>query len=481
MKRTLSFIIALVIFVVGVSSVEITKELYEKLSQSKNKIPSIPIPKFEKMVLKNDMVIYLAEDHELPVIELTGYIKGGRMHETATTAGITDFMFSMMNTGNKVMDEKAFIDYKALNGVSFGVSAKTDYNTFSGNALMIDADALLSVMRDTFISPDFNAAWFKRIKRNNIRGLEQAKTQDASLMSWYYGKTLYPNHPYSFDDDITLLANSYAEITPEKLQQYYDTTFAPNLIVMSIVGDFKIKEMKAKLKSYFETWPMNKIQIPDIKTPDISAHYGKIILVNKPDSTQAKIKMGYNFYGWDFKDRISFMMANRVYCGGGFDSRLMKNLRVEKGYVYSVYGDFNNMMNGGDYYVFTEVKPENAYETVQIVKDEMTAITSKTKNITDQELFEMVNLYNAQFPAYYKDVSTVLDNVVFNIEIRPRGKNYLNDYIKSFNQLNAPKVQESFIKHVHPDRFVTVIVGNKEAILPQFEAKGVKVDVIEIE
>lgn len=481
MKKTLSFIFALVILVMSVSSVEITKELYEKLSQSKNKIPSFSLPKYEKMVLKNGMIIYLAEDHELPVIEITGYIKGGRMHETAATAGITDFMFSMMNTGNKAMEEKAFVDYKALNGVSFGIGAKNDYHTFSGNALIIDTDALFTVMRDTLLTPDFEATWFKRIKRNNLRGLEQAKTQDASLMSWHYGKMLYPNHPYSFDDDITLLTQSYTDITPDKLKAHYDATIAPNLVVMSIVGDFNTKEMKTKIASYFERWEKKNITIPALKTPDVSAHYGKIILVNKPDSTQAKIKMGYNFYGWDFKDRVSFMMANRVYCGGGFDSRLMKNLRVEKGYVYSVYGDFNNSMNGGDYFVFTEVKPENAYETLQVVKEEMNAITSKTKAITDQELFEMVNLYNAQFPAYYKDVSTVLDNIVFNLEIRKRGKNYLNEFVKQYNKLTAAKVQADFIKYVKPDNFITVIIGKKEAILPQFEEKGIKVEVIEIE
>jgi len=481
MKKYLSLLVILSISILFATAAEITKELYQQLSQNKNKIPVIQIPKYEKMVLSNGLTVYLAEDHELPVIEVTGYIKGGRMQETTDTAGITDFMLSMMNIGTKKMDEKTFADYKALNGVSFGLGANVDYLTFSGNALMIDAEALLSVMSDVMQDPNFTAPWFKRIKRNNLRGIDQSKTQDASLLGWYYSKTLYPNHPYSFDDDLDLLGASYAAMTSEKLQAHYDATIAPNVTIMTFVGDFKIKEMKKLIVKYFETWQKKNVPIKEIKTPDITANFGKIILVNKPDATQAKIKMGYSFFGWDFPERIPFLIANRIYGSGDFESRLMKKLRVEKGFVYSVYGDFNSMKSGGDYYVFTEVKPANTYETYMTVKDEMNQIKSLKTSLTAVELATMVNLYNAQFPAYYKDVSTVLDNVVFNTEIRPRGKNYLNDYIKKYNSLTADEIQTAYGKFTYPDRFVTIIIGKKEDILPQFDANGITVEVIEIQ
>src|SRR6056297_3380623 len=134
MKKLFSLIIIfLLIFNVTQAKVEFSKELFEKLAKNKNKVPEIDIPDFEKVELKNGMTIYLVEDHSLPIIEVEGYIKGGRKQETKDIAGISSFMFKLMNTGTENFNENEFQEYKNIHGLSFHFNTNNDYFEFSGD------------------------------------------------------------------------------------------------------------------------------------------------------------------------------------------------------------------------------------------------------------------------------------------------------------------------------------------------------------
>lgn len=172
-------------------------------------------------------------------------------------------------------------------------------------------------------------------------------------------------------------------------------------------------------------------------------------------------------------------MANRVF-GGDFTSRLMENLRTGQGFVYGIYSSTSYNQQGGLYYVSTDVAPEYAYEIMEAVKREMLAIKEGEKAITEEELFENVNLYNAFFPKSYKTRISVLSELAYGIEVMGKGEDSINDFIKEYNELTAAEVQRVFAEHTYPDRFLTVIVGRKDDILPVFEEKGVGIELIEL-
>jgi len=190
------------------------------------------------------------------------------------------------------------------------------------------------------------------------------------------------------------------------------------------------------------------------------------------------MRMGYNFYNSHFEDRTAFLMANRIF-GGDFTSRLMDSLRTEQGYVYGIYSSVTYNQLGGLYYVSTDVAPENAFEIMEAVKGEMLGIKEGEKVITEEELFVNVNLYNALFPKSYKTQINVLSELVYDIEVIGDGEDSINEFINEYNELTAIEVQEVFAEHTYPDRFLTVIVGRKDDILPVFEENEIEVELIE--
>lgn len=498
------------------AEIEYSQELFESLAVNKNKVPHIEVPDYKRIELENGLIVYLVEDHQLPIIEIKGYINGGRRQETKELAGISSFMVEMMNTGTKHFNEKEMANYKDINGIDFAFGVSNDYLSFAGSALSTDTNELISLMAEMLEEPKFNANHFTRVKQELYRGLVQAKTQESSLLDMYFYKNIYKNHPYSFDDDIDLNIAALSNITPERLENFYDKNISPANTIFAIVGDLDTKQMEQMLYDYFNQWGMveedkeqdsteNK-QLKDkeaevksqeeakekskyqdievkIKKPIVEIdreNYGKVILVNKPDATQAKIKMGYNFFDNSFKDRIAFTMANIVYGGGDFESRLMNKLRTEKGFVYGIAANDQYNQLGGAYYISTEVKPENAYQAIEGIKEEMSLIKNGEKKIKENELFKIINLYNAFFPKSYKTKLSVINRVIRDVELQGRDIDYINKVIEEYNQLSASKAQKVFAEYSYPQRFLTVIVGRKEEILPQFEEQGIDVEVVEI-
>src|SRR6056297_2182476 len=134
--------------------------------------------------------------------------------------------------------------------------------------------------------------------------------------------------------------------------------------------------------------------------------------------------MGYRFFDNSFKDRIDCLMANRVFGSGGFQSRLIENLRVKHGYVYAVRSSTDYYKQGGEFKITTGVKPKKAYEVMENIKKEMNKIKKGEEKIKEEELFNNINLYNGIFPKFYKTKDEVFSSVLYNLEIRNRGANY---------------------------------------------------------
>jgi len=470
-----ALLVVLVVLSTVVSAVQFTPELFEQLAGAKNKVPNIPIPDYERYVLPNGMVVYVAEDKRLPIVEVKGYVKYGLLNERSEIAGISNFMLDLMNSATKNRDEIALAEEKELHGVSIVFGVKPDYYEISASALSEDLEALLDILADELRNPQFRGDNFARKKQEHLQSFAHAKTQEQNLARMYFYRVLYgEDHPYSFLYNYDLLLKTVSALTPEQVEDFHKQTITPNRIVLVIVGDFERETVRNVVERYFGDW--EPTAPADITPPRVTNRppYGEILVVDRPTSTQAYLMMGHDLFDHRFEGRIAFLMANRVYGSGMFNCRLMKVLRTQKGYVYGVSAGMQNHEVAGEYFITTSVRYDAIADTIKTVVEEMRAIKDGERPITEEELFEVVNLYNAQFPDAYRDTISILDSVAFNAEIRGRNPNYVNEFIQAYNSLTADVVNQVFSEHAHPDRLFAVIVGLKDKIVEDLERNGYK-------
>lgn len=459
---------------------DFNEEFFNKLADKVNEIPEIKTPAYEVLKLDNGMTFYLSQDKKLPIVEIRGYIEGGKVNENKENSGITSLMTELMVLKTENYQENELAEFKEINALTLDFGSSLDRINFTANSLKTHSDQLLRLLTEVLRKTDFKGKHFNRTVNEFKELYKQQFYNDSALLNMYFFKNLYGDHPYSYNYNYRLKLAALNDFSPQKLTDFYQKTINPQDIVVAISGDLDIAQMKKKLEQKFADWENNKgSQKPDYVWVDQDIH-NKIIIVNKENATQANMRIGYNFYRSKYPKRIPFLMGNRIFGSGSFNSRLMEKLRSEKGYVYGVNAQTRYNDYGGAYYINLSLKPEKASAGVRAVRKEMEKIKNHTAEFTKEELFENINLYNTIFPRAYQEQINVLDKLVYEMEIYGEPESYINDFIAIYNGLDYQEVQKIFAEELYPEIIFTVIVGPKEEILPQFKDSGVEIEVIDL-
>jgi len=477
--RKLIYILLILASISLSAETKFTPELFKKLAENRNKIPVIKVPDYKKVVLKNGITFYIAESHDLPIVEVRGVIVGGRSQENRESAGITNVMTEIMTTGTKSMDEKSYSEFKGIHGLSYILRQRGDYIDVNANALSEDREELVKIVSDSLMNPNFGGEYVKRVISEKLQGLMQRKVEDDNIVQKFFYNEVYGDHPYSYAFDYNVQIAAVRTLTKESLESYYNSTIGPENTVIGIIGDFNIDAMEKLLRKSFGGWKRKNISLKEVKVESLKK--AKIIIVNKPDATQASIRMGYLSYNWDSPDRVAFKIADRIFGGGSFESRLMEEIRSKKGYAYSIASYNREYKYGGDYNIVTKVDPKNAVSAVEVIKDEMVKIRSGEKKISEKELRTKVNFYNGLFPSAFKDKVDILSSEIVDMEVRKRGSGYISKFVKEYNELTQARAQKVFTDNTFPEDFVIVVLGKKEILEPLFKEKGFEVEVKEME
>lgn len=475
----ISLILISIIFIPSVKAEEeLNEDLFYELIKTENEKPEIEVPDYEKIELDNGLTAYLVKDSEYPVVEVKGFIKGGRRQEKQDIAGISDIMMEMMSTGTKNLGEEEYAREKEVNGIDISFGVNNDSFDFEGSALSSETDKLLSLLADSLQNPDFSGSYLERILQEQKQYLAQATVQVDSLLNSNFFKNIYENHPYSFANNIELKSSKLNSFNANKIRNFYNNSIGPDKMVIAVVGDINIEESQKILEDNFADWSKQDIEIRENEIEEMAYDENKIVIVDKEDADQAHMKIGHNFPGYDFEKDTEFLMGNRIFGQGGFSSRLMENIRSEKGYVYSIYSDTSYNKDGGVYYINTKVDHKKAPEVLKAVKDEMEEIKTGNKEITEEELNENINLYNGLLPSSYKHSIDVINDYIYKTELLGVEDAHLNSFIEEYNSLNSEEVQKVMEEKLKPDKLLTVVVGNSQVLKPVFKENGYEVKVV---
>ncbi|MEC9490894.1 MAG: pitrilysin family protein [Halanaerobiales bacterium] len=454
-------------------------DFFRELADVVNEKPRIEIPDYEILELDNGMKFYLARDQSLPIFEIRGYIDGGKINESSNNAGITSLMTEIMLLATENYGESELSVFKELNALSLNLGTGSDRISISGNSLNTESSELITLLTEVLRRPKFEGNHFKRTVKEYQQLYRQQFYDDSALLNMHFFKNIYGDHPYGYSYNYNLILDFLNQVDSEVVNDFYQKVIEPEDIVIAVSGDFEVEKIKEKLRKSFSNWENNKEEL-DKNYVDVNSEiHQKIIVVNKADATQANMRMGYNFYTSKYPKRIPFMMGNRIFGSGSFNSRLMENLRSDKGYVYGINAQTRYNDYGGAYFINLSLQPEKALAGMKAVKKEMLKIKNNKEPFKKEELFENINLYNAVFPKAYQHQIDVLDEIVYQKEFYNHSDNYLNNFIKQYNGLEVEEVQKIFAEDIYPNILFTVIVGPKEKILPQFEEAGIDVEVID--
>lgn len=414
-------------------------------------------PLGRRVVLKNGMVLLLSEKHELPVVTVNMAIRAGSVVEPADKPGLASITASLLTQGTKKRTASQISREIDFVGGSLSVSGGDDFAGASLRVLKKDFRTGLDLLADALMNPVFDQKEIDRKVKESLASIQRQKEEPEVIAGEAFTKAIFGVHPYGkTSDDV---AAYLPRIARKDIEEFYARRYGPNNCIAAVVGDITEKEARALFEERFSGWKPAEQQDPSHAAPPAIAS----LTFKKMDknTTQANIAIGQVGISRENPDFYAVAVMNYILGGGGFSSRLMDNIRDNRGLAYDVHSSFAAQKEPGAFQVWTQTKSESANEAIAEIFKELKRI--RTEPVTDKELADAKAYLTGSFPLKM-DTSAKIAGILTSIEIYNLGLDYPQKYPALINAVTKEDILRVAKKHLDPDRMVAVVLGNQEKI-----------------
>lgn len=429
------------------------------------------MPSYDKFVLKNNLDVYFIKKDALPIIKINIVIYAGSKFEQPGKKGISNLLTMCIDEGAGEFDSLQLSEQFDLLGVQFSVSGNNDTIQLTLQTLKENFGKAIELIGKILISPHFDEKDFKREKRGILTSLKQLKDDPDYLASTSFKSLLFgKSNPYSFP--FLGLEKDINNIINEEVVSYYRNYILPNNSFIVIVGDISNKELKGSLDKYILRW---KTGIFDAQFKSTDKSDEKVVyIVDKKDSVQTEIRTGHHAAKRNSEDYFPKHLLNTIL-GGQFSSRINLNLREKQGYTYGAGSSYNYYKDSAYFSVSTSVGIENSANALNEIFKELNKIRD---GVTEEELKFAKSSIVRKFPLSFETNSQVASYFIGKV-IYDLPDDYFDSYINNINSVTIEDVNKAAQDSILPELATTVLVGDKEKLIPQLEGKDFgKVEVI---
>ena len=421
-------------------------------------IPIPPLPVFKplepkRIELPNGMVIFLQEDHELPLIDGVARIRGGSRSEPANKVGMLDIYGEVWRTGGtKTQTGDQLDDFLEAHAAKVETGNNADSTTISLSCLKEDFDDVFKVFLDLLRQPEFRddkvdlaqREMFDAISRRNDEVSEIAGRESTKLA---YG----PTNPYARVEEYATVA----AVTRQDLLVWHHAHVHPNNLILGLVGDFDSAKMEASLRQAFGAWPKGPAT-PNDKIDFQPAKPG-YYLIPKEDVNQSNIRMVALGIKRDHPDYYAITVFNEAF-GGGFASRLTQHIRTQKGLAYAVGGGVGTAFDHpGILRLLVGTKSQSTVEAIQALYEEIDGLSKNP--ISDDEIKQAKDAILNGFVFNFDSPDKVLrEQMAYEFYGYPA--NFLERYRSGIEKVSKADVQRVGAKYLRKDQLAVLVVGN---------------------
>lgn len=425
-----------------------------------DKIPTPPLPPFKpveptRIELSNGMVIFLAEDHELPLIEATIRIRGGSRDEAANKAGMLDIYGDVWRTGgttSKTGDD--LDDTLEARAAKIETDDNADSTTIALSCLKQDFESVFATYLDVLKNPAFREEKIELAKEEMKSSISRRNDQIGSIASREAAKLAYgKNNPYARTPEYATVD----AVTREDLVSWHKQHVYPNSMILGMVGDFDAKQMEQKIRAAFENWQKGP-ELPKFQAQFKTAAPG-IYFVNKEDVNQSEIRMVSLGIERNNPDYYAVEVMNEVF-GGGFSSRLFSKIRTEQGLAYAVYGSIGSSFDHpGVFRIGMGTKSVTTVEAIQSLNAQIDNLV-KTPPSPDEMRRAKDAILNSFIFNFDTPEKVLREKMAYEFYHYPL--DFLERYRANIEKITSEDVARVAQKYVHKSEMPILVVGNEK-------------------
>ena len=416
-------------------------------------------PKRTRARLANGLEIVLAESHTIPKFHGELFFRSGNAAASHRAPGLAEMTATVLRTGTlKRLSRQIEEDLRCL-GADLSSHAGADNSAIAFAGLSELAEPLLQLVNELAREAAFPEPEFERERRQKLEEVKLDRTQPGFLAGERLRKVLFGAHPYA---QVAPTDEQVAAYKRDDLLAVYRDFYTPENALLLMVGDFDSSTMLKTIEKVFGAWSGKKPSLHPSPEP-AKPHGRRVHLVHVPGAVQAQILAGCHAITRRHPDWIKLSLTNSLY-GGAFNSRLVMNIREDKGYTYSPRSSANALRDYGYFSISAAVRNDVIAASLTEIFYELDKLRSLP--VPEPELGDARNYVSGVFSLGLATQDGLLSQLA-TAALNELPDDYLETYREKVRALTPDDLLAAARKYFDSANMQIVVVGDRTQIEPQ--------------
>ena len=457
MRKVAFLLIFLSISLIGEKESPMAKEIKKiEFPEIEWKLPEVGVD-IKRLELPSGAILFLKENRNIPLIEINVFIKGGSSYLGNGKRAISELFSRMIQRGGtKNFGPDEFTEKLEINAIYFDVSENNYYYSVNLLTQRNVIDTALVLLEEALFHPTFDNEVMKIEKKRIIEDWKKRMDEPNLLIEEISRYIMFKGHPSGSLPDVRLLETADKKVLKELKNRFVQ----PANMIIGIVGDFESEDMEQKIKRIFD----EKYNTDEIigEIPALTPEAPKKVYFYNIKRPQALFHIQHRGKTAPFPEMYNVMIMDFILGRGGFASRIMKKVRVEKGLAYRVssyYSMFSPL--SGEFYVYCGTRQDAVHKASEYILEEIKHI--REEEVSSEEL-------KVAKEAFINSAVTRLGNdwnyipMILTLELTGIPLDYYETLNDSIEKVEIDKVLLAAQNYLHPERLSMVIIGDREKI-----------------
>lgn len=430
------------------------------LAADMSKAPSVPpmkavtLPPRTEWKLDNGLTVVFVADRRVPLVTAALAAPAGEAAVAAEDAGLMDAMGELLTEGTATKTAKQIAEAGELFGGAVSAEAGPDALVLHASGLSEKSDAMFHLLAEVVRQPSFPEKEVALRKANMKEELAASRAESDFLAGVGFYKQAYRGHPYAVTAPTDA---SIARLDRARVKAAWAKALTPAGSTLVIVGDLPVEEAKALVSRHFGGWrggpaPAGVPAAPLLK--------GGMFFLDRPGSSQVSFFLGNTALREDNPAYFDLLLANQVL-GGSFSSRLVRDIREDKGYTYRIGSRLEHRRAASLFRIRTPVRNEVAADALSAVLEHLRKLRSEEAAAAE---LDQAKAYLAGSFARSLETQEGVAEAVLHLKLQRLPDDFYDLYVQRVQAVTAAGARKAAESFIRPDELLIVAVGDASKV-----------------
>lgn len=409
----------------------------------------------KEVVSPGGIKAWLVEEPSIPFVALELRFRGGTSLDAPGKRGATNLMVGLLEEGAGELDSRGFARASEALAASFGYDAGDDSVSISARFLTENRDQAVELLRLSLVEPTFPQDAIDRVRAQVLSGLRGDEKNPNAIAGRTFKALAFGDHPYGSNGDGTV--ESVSALTRDDLVAAHKAALARDRLYVAVVGDITEAELGPLLDGLLGELPETGAPMPGAVDVDLK---GGVDIVEF-DTPQSVAHFGQAGIERDDDDFFAAYVMNVILGGGGFESRLMTEVREKRGLTYGVYSYLAPKDNAALYLGSVASANDRIAEAISVIRAEWERLAED--GVTQEELDKAKALLTGAYPLRF-DGNGAIARIMVGMQMDDLPIDYIETRNDKVNAVTREDVNRVARELLDPEGLQFVVVGKPEGL-----------------